>query len=248
MKTNTFIFLLLVLIFVIVCVIIHFAFIDDIDMYVISLRHEPRLKNIKDQELLINKRIQIFDAVKGDKLNIQELANSGILDQSMNSDDKTRKREIGCYLSHQKLYEQIRNYSKTKYSIIFEDDFKILSETFYNDIEDILQKMSDKNIDFDMIFLGNLSSSYGEHIVDNIHYITKNTNGLAGTHSILINNKNINKIIEHTKYIDNPIDWKIGNLANENKLTILILNPSICVQLDTLVSTIHDTNMIENYI
>ena len=46
---------------------------NNIKMYVISLKHKNRLDNIKEQQSKINTNIEIFDAVNGDKLNINQL-------------------------------------------------------------------------------------------------------------------------------------------------------------------------------
>jgi len=201
----------------------------NIQIYVISLRHADRLQNIADQEYTINRKIEIFDAVKGDNLNINELQEMGVLDKLMASDETHRKREIGCYLSHFRLYEKIQAENKDGYSIIFEDDFQILSDTFNDDVNTAIHKLSENNIEFDMLFLGNSSNNYGTQLVDNIYYTNKTTNGLTGTHAILINNKNIGKIINCTKYIDTSIDWKLGNLDRQNMLNVFLLNPVICI-------------------
>lgn len=225
----------------------------NVDIYVISLRHADRLQHITEQNRKLSTdgsiKMEIFDAVKGDKLDIDDLTKSGVLDKSMQPHDNAKKREIGCYLSHYKMYEKIKAESNKyrQYTIIFEDDIKILTDTFIDDVKSALQKLTDNNIDFDMLFLGTLSNNYGEQAIDNIYYTDKSVNTLAGAHAILINNRNIDKIIENTKYIDNPIDHKLGNLARDDLLTILMLKPGICGQQETLLSTIRDSRVIDNF-
>jgi GR25 family glycosyltransferase involved in LPS biosynthesis len=67
----------------------------------------------------------------------------------------------------------------------------------------------------------------GENIIDNIYYTT----GISWqTHAYVINNKNINKIIEKTKYIDNLIDVKIFKNGNKKELNVIRLYPEIVLQ------------------
>ncbi len=94
-KTNMYkivIFLLCVVIFVVLFINCCSTNVEGFDqmirMYVISLRHEDRMKNIKIQGEKIKNNIIIFDAVKGDQLNIQQLLNDGIIDKTFENASK----------------------------------------------------------------------------------------------------------------------------------------------------------------
>ena len=211
---------------------------NDIDMYVISLQHKDRLKNIEEQQTKISKQIQIFDAVKGDKLNMDELIASGIIDPKYKNADKKAMREVGCTMSHLKLIEQIPK--RSGYTIIFEDDFNIVSDNFLKDVNDALQKIQEKQVPFDILFLGNLNSIKGAQIVDNV-YEVDDEGDLWGTHGYLVNNTRINKILEHISYIDMVIDNKYEVLANTKQLDILVVEPTLVNQQPTVfASTIND--------
>jgi GR25 family glycosyltransferase involved in LPS biosynthesis len=210
---------------------------DNIKMYVITLRQEQRMENIKKQENKIDKKIEAFDAVKGDLLNVDELIQNGVLSESYKNAEKVTKREIGCYMSHINLYKLIKETNKLGYTLIFEDDFHIEVDDFMNKLKDSIKKI--QNVDFDLLYLGNHNDNHGELIIDNI-YKSNNNESLIGTHSYLVNNKKIDKIINSTKYMDAPIDIKIQDLSRRNELNVLVIYPSIVTQKGSQYSSIRD--------
>jgi GR25 family glycosyltransferase involved in LPS biosynthesis len=223
---------------------------NNINMYVISLRHKDRIDNIKSQEKKIGKSVTIFDAVKGDQLNPEQLFNDGIISEKYKTANKQEKRVIGCYMSHYNVLQKIKKDNKDGYTVIFEDDFYIDSPNFLTDVENILQKVNNKRIDFDLIYLGNIGNSNGsecttgcENIIDNIYNVDK-TKLLYGSQGYLVNNKNIDKIIENTKLIDEPIDNKYSILGNNGTFKNLIICPSIVnQQSDIFPSNINDLSI-----
>jgi GR25 family glycosyltransferase involved in LPS biosynthesis len=216
----------------------------DMDMYVISLRHDNRMNNISNQESKINKKINIFDAVKGDNIIEKQLIDSGELSPKnmMTDNEKIRKRGIGCYLSHLNILKKIKETKNVGYTIIFEDDFDIKSNDFLSDVTNILNKLDDN---FDMIYLGNITSSYGDKLDNNIYYVNKNQT-LIGLHGYLINNSRIDKIIPLISYIDEPIDLKYERLSKENKIQTYLIYPTLVDQGGVNNSTINDLT-IENF-
>lgn len=221
-------------------------FESNIKMYVITLKHPDRISNIEKQEKKIDAKINIFDAVKGDLLDTNELYSSGEISDNYKNANKKDKRVIGCFLSHLKLLEKIKSDNKSGYTIIFEDDIKILSEDFMKQVDTIICNMDNTN--FDLIFLGNLYSNKGEQLIDNIYKINKDEH-LYGTHAYIVNNSNIDKILKHITIVDMPIDGKYEALAMENILDIFLINPTIVDQQgdDYLPSNINTLN-IETFI
>ena len=213
-------------------------------MYVISLKHKNRLDNIKEQQSKINTNIEILDAVKGDKLNINPLFDDNILSRDwVNTNSNPHKfREIAVYLSHYNIYTKIRNDKLPGYTIIFEDDFNIQIDNFENHVITLIKNSNDN---FDMIYLGNNNNNHDKLINNNL-YTHDNNVPLNGMHAYIVNNKNIEKIINATKYIDMPIDVKIHNLAKNDELTILVVNPTIVNHPNDSPSTIEDMNL-ENF-
>lgn len=217
---------------------------SEINIYIISMKPPDRLLHIENQQQKLKEKMYIFDAVKGDDLILEKLLNANFLNPSFEGKDlsineqKHRKREIGCYLSHMLLYEYIKNFhSKNNYTIIFEDDFNIVINNFIKKINESIKIFKDMNIDFDILFLGNTPKNRGKILKNDIYYVNHNRN-LWGTHAYLINNKNIDKIIKYTKIIDKPIDVKLQYLDKEKNLNIFVLYPTIVNPNKKLPSTI----------
>jgi len=220
-----------------------------IDYYVITMRNTARLENIINQENKINKnadkkiKINLVDAVVGKNLDINKLIEENVVSLEFGNEDVLRKNEIGCYMSHLKIYNIIHEQNISDYTIIFEDDFDIVSENFINDLDSVIKIINDK--DFDMLFLGTNPENYlpdieknrGELIENNV-YNFNSSQYFYGSHAILINNKNISKIIKNLELIDNQIDVKIQSLAMDKKLNIFTLYPIIVDQLIETESTI----------
>jgi GR25 family glycosyltransferase involved in LPS biosynthesis len=210
------------------------GFENHFDIYVITLKREDRLKNIEKQQQKINIPIQLFDAVKGDNLDLNKIVNLK-KDGHFYENEIQKKREIGCYLSHYNIYKKCK---KTGYTIIFEDDFSIDVDNLIDKIDKSIQKLKNKNVDFDIMYIGNhkWNKKHGSLIIDDLYKIGNNE-GLGGTHAYVINNKNIDKIIENTKVIDMAIDVKIQRLADEKKINVIKTYPYY-VNTDDLTSTI----------
>jgi GR25 family glycosyltransferase involved in LPS biosynthesis len=210
-----------------------------LDMYVITLGKKERIANIKNQEKKINNKIQIFDAVNGSKLDINDLINNNILanENTLSENYNHKMGEIGCYLSHLNIYKKIKENNKKGYTIIFEDDFLINSDDLINEVKKTIDTLDSKNIDFDFLFLGNLKDNHGENIANNLYYIDKNVN-LYGTHGYVINNKNIDKIIDKINKIESPIDNTIQNLSYNNVFNTIVIYPNLVIQEGEFKSTI----------
>lgn len=227
----------------------NFDIIQKIDYYVITMKEESRIKNIKtqieNQKQTMKKKdeetkkndyfdftINNVDAVIGKNLNLKELIAKKIVSENVENINETdlthnnlnsRKNEIGCYMSHLKTYDAIANSSnKSGYSAIFEDDF-ILSEDFVYKLESTLKTIIETNIDFDILVLG-IAGGNGETVNADISYVNPNS---FGSYGYLINNKNIDKIINEMKYIDKTVDVKIFKNGHEKKLIVMRMKDPI---------------------
>ena len=74
--------------------------------------------------------------------------------------------------------------------------------------------------------------NYGTIIIDDLHKVG-NGEGLGGTHAYVINNKNIDKIIKQTEYIDKTIDMKIQFLADQKNLNVICTYPYYVNYIDS---------------
>lgn len=228
----------------------NFYIIQKIDYYVITMKEESRMKNIKTQienqkQRMKNKdeetkkndyfdfTINEVDAVIGKNLDLKELIVKNIVPKNVENIKETdlthhsinnRKNEIGCYMSHLKTYDAIANSSnKTAgYSVVFEDDF-ILSEDFVYKLESTLKTIIETNIDFDILVLG-IAGGNGETVNADISYANLNS---FGGYGYLINNKKIDKIINEMKYIDTVVDVKIFKNGHEKKLIVMRMKDPI---------------------
>jgi GR25 family glycosyltransferase involved in LPS biosynthesis len=135
--------------------------------------HIDRLSNIHNIQNNINAPITVFDGVYTkmasveylNKLQYYQLYDPNI---TMPVNVQTKSGEIGCYLSHHLLIKHIMDKSnKNEHSVIFEDDVTFKTR-ICDDIEKIINNMKFKNIDWDIIFLGNIGKNHGNHIIDNI--------------------------------------------------------------------------------
>lgn len=199
---------------------------NNIDFYVISLKSLERLENIDLQNKKLNANINIIDAVNGLQLNQNELLKLGEISQSFFKEENKRSKEIGCYKSHLFIYNLINNnLNKKKYSVVLEDDFNVIPENINEKMETLLNNISD--LDFDIIFLGNTFPNNSVDKIKNDLYLIDKNKYTIGTFAYLINNKNIDKIINLTKFIDAPIDNKLDTLIKNNSLNAFVVYPNL---------------------
>jgi GR25 family glycosyltransferase involved in LPS biosynthesis len=210
------------------------------------------LNNIYDQQQKISKEIDIFDAVKGDQLNIDDLIESGQIHSKYKDGGTTyKKREIGCYLSHYSIFKQIKEKRRTDYTIVLEDDFVVVTNDLMHETNEALDKILAEKIDFDVLFLGHINksrdddtSNYSDgnddyRIIDNIYKVDPEYS-LIGTHAYLINNKNIDKLIEATEFMHMPIDNKFKELSKNDTLNVLLIYPTLVNQSNEIPSDIRN--------
>ncbi len=194
-------------------------------LFVITLKDPKRILNINKQQDKINHTIELFNAVNGDLLNETIINDANItIYKPVHALSKIQKREIGCYLSHMFIYKTI--IPNNNYSIIFEDDFEILTDNLLHKCNIIIEKLKELKLDFDIIFLGNHHYNHNHGtLVHNDIYKLGNKEGLHGTQGYIVNNNNIHKIIKHTQNVTDPIDIKIQFLANDKKLNVFSIFP-----------------------
>ena len=82
-----------------------------------------------------------------------------------------------------------------------------------------------------------IEKNHGLHLKDNIYQYDKN-NYLFGTVGILVKNKNIDRILNATKYMDQPIDQKLQFAGVYDKLKLMMMYPNIIDQRQNMASII----------
>jgi GR25 family glycosyltransferase involved in LPS biosynthesis len=196
--------------------------------------HIERLTNVEKIQALLNIPITMFDgfytklvsAEYLNKLQYYQLHDSNI---TMPVNVQSKSGEIGCYLSHHMLIKHIMDkYNKDEYSVILEDDVTFKSH-MCAEIELIINNMKLKNVDWDIIFLGNIGKNHGKHIINNI-YAIDSTRICTGTHALLINNKNASKIYDTNCNIIHAIDFQYKINIDKGLLNGYVIFRPICFQ------------------
>jgi len=208
--------------------------------------HKEREEHINNFQNKFKQKINIFDGINTKNVSIE---NQLDYINNFNKDLKfvTNKTfgneykfncsgEIGCYLSHFSIIEKIMNDNKTNidydYSVIFEDDIHFDDNINpHEEIVKIIDDLKSINYDFDLIFLGNLNNNNGTNIINNVYKLDPNTI-CWGTHALLINNKNIEKIYNHNCNIDGEIDTHYVYSTHRNELDGLVIYPILFSQAE----------------
>jgi glycosyl transferase family 25 len=128
----------------------------DMEIYVISLKHQPERRE-KVDKLMKGIKYSYFDGVYGKTINDEEKA---ILNKYVKK-HKLNDHQVGCFLSHLKIWEQLINNNKSDVNeyLIFEDDISIKNniDNIYNYVNNIT-----KDVNYDTIFIGHCAESEGE--------------------------------------------------------------------------------------
>jgi GR25 family glycosyltransferase involved in LPS biosynthesis len=203
------------------------------------IEHIEREENIKQTTFKLNKPINIFNGINtlNISLNDQIIYINNFNNKIKSSFKFNKPGQIGCYLSHFKIIENIMNNNLNyDYSVIFEDDV-YFGKYLNTNINKIVIDLNSLNINFDLIFLGNSNNNKGDKLINNIYNIDIN-NYCWGTHALLINNKNINKIYNLNCNITHEIDTHYASLIKNRKLIGFVIYPPLCFQNSKLISTI----------
>lgn len=200
-----------------------------------------RLPNIKLLQKNFSKEINIFTGYYTRYQNLDKNEQINFLksiDRHLKFDNNFifyKSGQIGCYLSHHMIIREILfNSKRTGYSVIFEDDIASDAQMESN-INDVINNL--KDIDFDIVFLGNVNNNHDQYLKANIYTLDQN-NYCWGAHALLINNVNIKKIFYNNRSIIHEIDNHYKKLIDTNVLKGYVVYPPICFQNYELPSNI----------
>jgi GR25 family glycosyltransferase involved in LPS biosynthesis len=195
--------------------------------------HKERLSNIDNITKILNKNITLF---KGYYTKQNSILKEDIICFLKNHDKNLEMKEIsfwkpgeiGCYLSHHIIIKNIMKTSSDDYTVIFEDDV-VFKDTLHEDIEKIINNLNGLCVEWDIIYLGNITNNHKEKIIDNIYTIDEN-NVCTGTHALLINNKNAEKIYKNNCNIVHAIDFQYKINIDNKHLNGFVIYPQLCFQ------------------
>jgi GR25 family glycosyltransferase involved in LPS biosynthesis len=176
---------------------------------------DQRMENIKTQQRKINATLNVFDAIIGEDIDMNDVPNQIIADD-FKEDSKHRKRQIGCFLSHYYILKLIEsNGNPDGYTVIFEDDFNIVVDGFEEKLKSTLESMSPH--EFDMLYIETLSNNMGEPFVKNVCKIDMDAD-FYGTQAYIVKNASIDKLLDATWTIDMAIDNKYDLAIRSKKI------------------------------
>lgn len=196
------------------------------DGWYINLDRSPDRKVKVEEEVkkLGNLPIERWKAVEGSKLTEKDFDLHSIPAWSRPSyakDEKKRKNEIGCLLSHKTLLQNLEklNTPQDEGHLILEDDIAI-----NKDITGVWNKAI-KSIpnDWDIIFLGLLGNK-----VNNVKDGIGIPEWISGAHAYVVKHSSLPQINESIRVVYDPIDEMFGR--NPFGLKIYALSPSMITQ------------------
>jgi len=189
---------------------------------------EDRYNNIIRNQNKLEQKIEIFDAIIGEQVDLGNMSIFGSLLQD--SAEYTFINEIGCYLSHFMLVKSI---ASSGYTIVFEDDFDIIHNNLHDKVKDIISKVDD----FDLIYLGNINNNHAKQHKDNI-YTVDVSSYLWGTYAYIINDKSAKRIYNKLRPMRLAIDNQYKMLIDKEELKAYVIYPPLVNQSKILKSTI----------
>ncbi|MBJ7592217.1 glycosyltransferase family 25 protein [Aeromonas veronii] len=214
-----------------------------IPIFVISLlrSHDRRLA-IEKQMAHLGLSFTFWDAVDGKQLSDADLANVDINFAEQLCGHSLSLGEVGCALSHIKLYEMMVS-KKIEKAIILEDDI-YLHMHFKSIIDVALQKMSS-----DIIFIHHGKAKKwpwtrklpeGYRLASYCRPSKKSNRGIISTAGYILSLNGARKLLQHAYPVRMPADYLTGRLQ-WNKLSAAGVEPC-CLDVGLFQSTIDDRN------
>ena len=207
--------------------------LDKTDVYLINLkRNGDRLEHFIEQYMKSDLRYKAFnrlDAIDGSAIIVDEYVTPKALQEIRDIEKngyrtkhyQLTKGAIGCYLSHQKLYDMIVA-SDAEYGLIFEDDVMI-DASIYKKLNKHIESIPN---DWDILLLGCQCISCEKHLM----YL--NIKRFFLMHSYLIKKEAAIKLKSYlsSKKIAQQIDSELSDLSMDGQLKIYCLKTPICRQ------------------
>ena len=210
-----------------------------ISIHVISLEDSiKRQSHMKTQLQSLDMKFSIFSAVDGDLLSEDEIKDSYDGTSALSIRGKhLSPGEIGCALSHIRLFQEVVDY-KLKAMCIFEDDVKIDPV-----LKDLLKKIQNMPSRWDVVFLGcdsrrvfMKSISCGEKFLDGYELrLALGVGPVKGTYAYIVSYAGAKKLLGLTQKFYKPIDSYTGD---NSVLNIYMFTPNIVSHTNSFPSII----------
>lgn len=220
----------------------------DIPVFVINLsrsveRREYTTRQMKDLGVPFN----FIEAIEGVDLSDQEIRNNrdfGIYRSGFHS-SYLRKEEIGCVLSHLKIFRKMVN-EKIELACILEDDNDYLKE-----FKDLLTDGNLNTADWDILYLGHHSACTAseaqsfnkKRLITSDFKIGEAIEVPYGSYAYIISVEAAKKILNLAFPLRMPFDSYIGNAPAIGLRTSLVSPPCV-LNKSVFISTIYSYNNI----
>ena len=185
--------------------------LSEIPAYIINLRKDVKKREHMDRLCKkYNLNYHFIDAVYGKELSDNEI------DEVYNLKDSIKhcrraltKGEIGCALSHLKIYRYMVE-NNIQQAIIFEDDIEIK-----DGFDDVVGSLEILPKDWELVLLGYLPNfkiyKKSQKKINNDFSIVRFANVVFGLHAYLINLKGAKRLLNQLTTIAEPIDHYTGD-------------------------------------
>ena len=202
--------------------------------FVIAMKErEDRAEAIKKELILLGSHATIVEAVDGAQISESEFAE--LVSQQINCWRSKRilsKGELGCWLSHRRVWNIIRN-ENIEFAFVFEDDV-----IFDADVT-IIAKIAAAIKDWDIIKLYRKNEIRTGNIenVDQEIVLTNSFSATSGTFAYCITKEAAKRLyLRHNRFLA-PIDVEL-KFRYRNKIRLFDLNKDICRHDEAVSSTI----------
>ena len=150
-----------------------------------------------------------------------------------------KKGEVGCALSHLKLWKQLDSINDTDTFLILEDDF--VPKYAMNDILQIIKQVNN----YDILYTGHCFEQQGK-LVQTVEYKNKEFNIYESvtplcTHSYVITKQGLKKVLEYSD--KNKIKYNIDNFLNHMQKEKYIKSLSV---IDPLIDQIWQQETVKS--
>ena len=200
-----------------------------IPVFVISLQEETARRkaiatHLKDRGF----DFQFFDAVDGRQMNVLSHPDyDGPRRRAAHGRD-LKPGELGCFLSHRSVYEEILR-QNLGFALIIEDDAR-----FDENTKDALEALLNKNFDFDIVrLLGSPKVAKGKHrkIIPLLKdfWLVRLRTAPGGAHATLVSRHGAEKLVKAIAKFAFPIDTVLGR-GWETGLQAYSVQPGLATQ------------------
>lgn len=190
-------------------------------IFIINLERSTQRRSVLEKRLTeLGLDYRFVAATDGSKLTPDEQSLPDRHIRSKFARTPLTNSEIGCYLSHMKLWRRIIE-SKLDWAVIMEDDL-LIEESLPN----ILDKIGKLTIAWDLIRLAGLFTVPTKSIgsLDNNHTLNMLLNTACGAQAYCLSKRGAEKLLAKALPIVRPVDNTMDRYW-ENNLTILAIQP-----------------------